>query len=53
MGVRTSLTKNTFKIGEHQLSLITGDMGGSFGMKGSIYPEIPRSDEPQSASVGQ
>ena len=38
---RTSLTKNTFKIGEHQLSLITGDMGGSFGMKGSIYPEIP------------
>jgi len=38
---RTSLTKNTLNIGEHQLSLITGDMGGSFGMKGSIYPEIP------------
>ncbi len=38
---RTSLTKNLFKIGENQLSLVTGDMGGSFGMKGSIYPEMP------------
>ena len=38
---RTSLTKNLFHIGENQLSLVTGDMGGSFGMKGSIYPEMP------------
>jgi carbon-monoxide dehydrogenase large subunit len=38
---RTVLTKQLFHIDENKLSLITGDVGGSFGMKGSIYPEIP------------
>ena len=38
---RTTLTKNLFHIKENQLTLISGDVGGSFGMKGSIYPEIP------------
>lgn len=38
---RTTLTKNLFHIRENQMTLISGDVGGSFGMKGSIYPEIP------------
>ena len=39
---RTALSKHTFGgIPENSLSLITGDVGGSFGMKGAIYPEIP------------
>ncbi len=37
---RTNLAKSVFKIAENQLTLISGDVGGSFGMKGSIYPEI-------------
>lgn len=39
---RTALTKHTFGgIPETALTLITGDVGGSFGMKGAIYPEVP------------
>jgi carbon-monoxide dehydrogenase large subunit len=39
---RTALTKHTFGgIPENALTLITGDVGGSFGMKGAIYPEVP------------
>ncbi len=38
---RQTLTQALFKIDENRLSLITGDMGGSFGMKGAIYNEIP------------
>lgn len=38
---RTALCKNVFKIPENKLRLVTGDLGGSFGMKGAIYPEIP------------
>lgn len=38
---RTTLSKHVFKVPENKLRLITGDMGGSFGMKGSLYPEIP------------
>ncbi|MCD6074526.1 MAG: carbon monoxide dehydrogenase, partial [Rhodospirillales bacterium] len=38
---RQTLTQNLFKIDENRLTLITGDMGGSFGMKGAIYNEIP------------
>ena len=37
---RTNLAKNVFRIGENQITLITGDVGGSFGMKGAIYPEV-------------
>ncbi len=38
---RQTLTQGLFKIDENRLTLITGDMGGSFGMKGAIYNEIP------------
>jgi carbon-monoxide dehydrogenase large subunit len=38
---RGTLCKNIFHIRENQLRFVTGDMGGSFGMKGAIYPEIP------------
>jgi len=38
---RASLCKNLFKVRETQLRFVTGDMGGSFGMKGAIYPETP------------
>ena len=38
---RTALSKHLFHIHEHQLTLVTGDVGGSFGIKGGIYPEIP------------
>lgn len=38
---RQTLTQNLFKIDENRLTLITGDMGGSFGMKGAIYNEVP------------
>ncbi len=39
---RAALTRHTFGgIPENALTLITGDVGGSFGMKGAIYPEVP------------
>ncbi len=38
---RQNLTKNLFRIPENRLHFITGDMGGSFGMKGSLYVEVP------------
>jgi carbon-monoxide dehydrogenase large subunit len=38
---RTMMTKHLFKIPEHQMTLIAGDVGGSYGMKGGLYPEIP------------
>ena len=38
---RTTLAKNLFHVAENKIHFITGDMGGSFGMKGSIYVEIP------------
>jgi len=37
---RTNLAKNVFRVAENQITLITGDVGGSFGMKGAIYPEV-------------
>jgi carbon-monoxide dehydrogenase large subunit len=38
---RATLCKNLFGVRETQLRVVTGDMGGSFGMKGAIYPEMP------------
>ncbi len=38
---RTELCKNVFHIRENQMRFVTGDMGGSFGMKGAFYPEMP------------
>jgi carbon-monoxide dehydrogenase large subunit len=38
---RTLMTKGVFRIHEHQMTMIAGDVGGSFGMKGGLYPEVP------------
>jgi carbon-monoxide dehydrogenase large subunit len=38
---RTMMTKHIFNIAEHQMTLIAGDVGGSYGMKGGLYPEVP------------
>ncbi len=38
---RANLAKNLFHIRESQIRFVTGDLGGSFGMKGAIYPEVP------------
>ena len=37
---RNGIAETTLKIPEAQLRLITGDIGGSYGLRGSIYPEI-------------
>jgi aerobic carbon-monoxide dehydrogenase large subunit len=37
--VRTALATNIFKIPEHQVRVIAGDVGGGFGTKGWQYPE--------------
>ncbi len=38
---RTNLAQFVFKVPEHKFSLIAGDVGGSFGMKGGLYVEVP------------
>ena len=38
---RTMMTRHVFDIPENQMTLIAGDVGGSFGMKGGLYPEVP------------
>ena len=37
---RNAIAETTMKIPEAQLRLITGDIGGSYGLRGSVYPEI-------------
>src|SRR5216684_4430980 len=37
---REAIAKNVLKIPETQLRLITGDIGGSYGLRGSVYPEL-------------
>ena len=37
---RAQLAKDIFKTTEDRLRLITGDVGGSFGMRGALFPEI-------------
>jgi carbon-monoxide dehydrogenase large subunit len=37
--VRNALATNIFKIPEHQIRVIAGDVGGGFGTKGWQYPE--------------
>jgi len=37
---RKDITQFSFNIPENQLRLITGDIGGSYGMRGSVYPEM-------------
>jgi len=38
---RTMMTTHIFEISENQMTMIAGDVGGSFGMKGGLYPEVP------------
>jgi carbon-monoxide dehydrogenase large subunit len=37
--VRTALASNIFKVPEHSIRVIAGDVGGGFGTKGWQYPE--------------
>jgi carbon-monoxide dehydrogenase large subunit len=37
---RNAIAETTMNIPEAELRLITGDIGGSYGLRGSIYPEI-------------
>jgi len=37
---RNAIAETTLKIPENELRLITGDIGGSYGLRGSVYPEI-------------
>src|SRR6185503_9251862 len=38
-GLRHSLAEHVFKVPEHKVRVVTGDVGGSFGMKSGGYPE--------------
>jgi aerobic carbon-monoxide dehydrogenase large subunit len=37
---RNAIAETTLKIPEADLRLVTGDIGGSYGLRGSVYPEI-------------
>ncbi|MSO80650.1 MAG: xanthine dehydrogenase family protein molybdopterin-binding subunit [Alphaproteobacteria bacterium] len=37
---RSAIAETTLKIPETKLRLVTGDIGGSFGLRGSVYPEM-------------
>ena len=37
---RRNIAQNVLKIAETDLRLVTGDIGGSFGLRGSIFPEM-------------
>src|SRR6266850_2596270 len=37
--VRNALASNIFKIAEHRIRVVAGDVGGAFGTKGWQYPE--------------
>ena len=37
--LRNSLAEDVFKVPEHRIRVVTGDVGGSFGMKTGFYPE--------------
>ncbi len=37
---RKSLAEQSFKVPESKIRLITDDIGGSYGLRGSIYPEM-------------
>jgi carbon-monoxide dehydrogenase large subunit len=37
--VRTALATNIFQVPEHQIRVVSGDVGGGFGTKGWQYPE--------------
>jgi aerobic carbon-monoxide dehydrogenase large subunit len=37
---REAIAKSVLKIPETQIRLVTGDIGGSYGLRGSLYPEL-------------
>src|SRR4029079_15540399 len=37
---RNDIARTTLKISEAEVRLITGDIGGAYGLRGSVYPEI-------------
>ncbi len=37
---RNLLSTHLFRIPENQIAIVTGDVGGSFGMKSGLYPEM-------------
>jgi carbon-monoxide dehydrogenase large subunit len=39
-GLRTMLAEQIFRVPQTQMHVITGDVGGSFGMRSGIYPEL-------------
>jgi len=39
-GLRTLLADQVFKVPHSNLRVITGEVGGSFGMKSGVYPEV-------------
>jgi carbon-monoxide dehydrogenase large subunit len=39
-GLRTLLADQVFKVPHSDLRVITGEVGGSFGMKSGVYPEV-------------
>jgi len=38
-GLRTLLAEQVFKVPQSHLRVVTGEVGGSFGMKSGVYPE--------------
>lgn len=39
-GLRTLLADQVFKVPHSHLRVVTGEVGGSFGMKSGVYPEV-------------
>jgi carbon-monoxide dehydrogenase large subunit len=37
---RRSIAEQSFRVPESKVRLVTGDIGGSYGLRGSIYPEM-------------
>ena len=38
--LRTQLAEGIFRVPQNRLHVVTGDVGGSFGMKSGVYPEV-------------
>jgi carbon-monoxide dehydrogenase large subunit len=39
-GVRTILAEQVFHVPQNQIRVVAGDVGGSFGMRNGVYPEL-------------
>ena len=38
---RQMMCEHLFHMPENKMTIIAGDVGGSYGMKGGLYPEVP------------